>query len=153
MISLFNYCSDGACASAKAVLGYLQQTEGIDASWSNKEKRYLALPTVSRWENCREQGYIISMRSKDHMRQINIAFFEHRNSDSICAVEWEQVSLNSIGIENAEFGDGVYKDKFDVSHKEGYGDALKMADWIMYRLEEFWRTTKNNKQKDENNEN
>lgn len=107
----------------------------IEDSWSDDRREYLAKPTVARWENCREQGYIVSLAT--NVRQLNIAFFEHRNSDSICAVMWEQSSMNSITIENARFGD-VYKDKFDVSHKVGYGRVLEMANWINEQFCVFW---------------
>ena len=68
---------------------------------------------VARWENCREQGYVISLRLPTYSKQLNIAFFEHRNTDSICAIVWEQRTLNSPTIETAEFGD-VYKTKWDT---------------------------------------
>lgn len=132
--------TDGANAQAQAVLAYLRQGDGIENSWSDEEKEYIAQPKVSRWENCREQGYVVSMRSKGYDKQINIAFFEHRNSDEICAVEWEQVTINAPTIDTAKFGD-IYKDKYDVSKGFGYGEASRMADWIEKQLSSFWNKT------------
>jgi hypothetical protein len=137
---LYEYMQDGAYPSAKAVLAYLQQPDGIEESWDDEKRRYMAEPKVARWENCREQGYIVSMRSSTHNHQINIAFFEHRNSDTICAVMWEQVALNTLTIDTAEFGD-VYKDKYDVSHGVDYEEASAMASWIEKQLIEFWERT------------
>ena len=130
-----NYLNDGANRQAQAVL-MLLQGGGIETSY--EDGKYKAEPSVARWENCREQGYIVSLRSSDYKRQLNIAFFEHRNSDQICAVKWEQVSMNSLTIDTAKFGDEVYKDKYDTSFDCGYGDALIMADWITEQFEEFY---------------
>ena len=120
----------------------------IEDSWNDEYKRYEATPTIARWENCREQGYIVSMRSLDYSRQLHIAFFEHRNSDSICAVKWEQTSLNTLTIDTAIFGDEVYKDKYDVSKSVTWGQVKEMADWIIAQFEHFWRVSQEKVEKD-----
>lgn len=146
MTRLENYLQDGANYQARATLMFLQRNSNIESSWNNKYKCYDAEIKVARWENCREQGYIVSLCSQKFGggKQLNIAFFEHRNSDSICAVKWEQNSMNTITIDNAVFGD-VYKDKYDTSHSVGYGKAYEMAEWITEQLTEFWNkhNTKN----------
>ena len=139
MTSLSKYQDDGANYQAQAVLAFVRRGE-VECSYNKEERIYEAEPKVSRWENCREQGYVISLRSKDYQRQLNIIFFEHRNSDSICAVKWEQTTLNSPTIDTAQFGD-VYKDKYDTSFSVGYGEILKMANWIGEELENFWKET------------
>lgn len=129
---VWNYMQDGAGYQARAVLMMLQ---GII-----KEDGYTAFeePTVARWENCREQGYVISTHCFKAKNQLYIAFFEHRNSDSICAVKWnEPYMLNSPTIDTADFGGTVYKDKFDVSFSVGYGEVAKMAEWINDQIEEY----------------
>lgn len=72
------------------------------------------------------------------IKQLNIAFFEHRNSDDICAVKWEQVSINGINMDNAQFGE-AYKTKYDVSHSVGHGECRAMADWITKQFEAFYK--------------
>jgi len=142
---LNTYMLDGANHQARAVLAFLQRSDGIEVSWDDKYHDYRAKPKVARWENCREQGYIVSMNSRNYNKQLNVAFFEHRNSDSICAIRWEQSSMNSITIETAKFGD-AYKDKYDTSFSVEYGKALEMARWIEGQLVEFWiETEKENK--------
>lgn len=136
MTKLEYYNYDGANHQARAVLCFLQN-RSIESSWDGDKHSYLAEPKVARWENCREQGYVISMRNKSYSKQINIAFFEHRNSDSICAIKWEQVTLNSPTIDTAEFGD-IYKDKYDTSFDVRYGEIEKMANWIFEELDEWW---------------
>ena len=136
MANLKHYNEDGANYQAKAVLAFLQARCDIEESWNKEYHKYDAEPEVARWENCREQGYVVSMRAKNN-EQINIAFFEHRNSDSICAVKWEQSTINAPTIDTAKFGK-IYKTKFDVSHSVGYGKVVEMADWIKKELDSFW---------------
>jgi hypothetical protein len=148
MNNLFRISEDGANYQARAVRAYLSMYDGIDESYNKEWHRHDAQPKISRWHNCREQGYVISMRNNDYSRQINIAFFEHRNSDQICAIEWEQVTLNPPTINNAEFCGKVYKDKYDVSYQVGCGRADEMANWIFQRLTEFWKVAFNARTKD-----
>ena len=132
---------DGANGQARAVLAYLSMHDGIEQSWSAEWKRYLAEPQVDRWHNCREQGYVVTLKSEDYSRQINIVFFEHRNSDEICAVEWEGRYLNPPTINDIPKTHPYCTDKFAVSHHESWGDAQKMAEWIFIRLTDFWKVT------------
>lgn len=108
----------------------------VEESWHDVKGCYSAAPKIARWENCREQGYVVSMEN-DSGEQINIAFFEHRNSDSICAVEWKQNTLNAPTIDTAKFGE-IYKSKEDVSHTVPPGCVSEMAEWIEDRLTAHW---------------
>jgi hypothetical protein len=139
--SIFSYHSDGANRNAQAVLAILQGLlcDGIEESWNDEFKRYDADIKVARWENCREQGYVISLTApRWDGSQLNIAFFEHRNSDNICAIKWHQFTLNSPTIDTAEFGDECYSDKFDTSFDVSYDQHYKMADWIHTQLVNHW---------------
>lgn len=136
MTKLENYLEDGAGYQARATLMFLQKDAYIEESWNDEWKRYDAEIQVARWENCREQGYVVSLRNKKR-EQLNIAFFEHRNSDIISAVKWRQESINTLTIDNAKFGD-IYKDKWDVSHSVSYGEVEEMAEWIIEQLREHW---------------
>lgn len=131
---------EGADAQSNAVLAYLAGHASIEESWNQEFHAYDAEPEIARWHNCREQGYVVSLRSQDRSRQLNIAFFEHRNSDEIVAVKWEQNTINPPTIETAKFGN-IYKDKYDVSHRASYAEAAAMADWIHQQLVEFWKAT------------
>lgn len=138
---LKSYFEDGANPQAQAVLAFLKYRGDIESSWDAEFKRYAAEIRVSRWENCREQGYVVMLRGQmvKGNKQLNIAFFEHRNSDSICAVKWEQSTINAPTIDTAKFGK-VYKDKYDVSHETGPGEADAMARWIHAELTKFWES-------------
>lgn len=137
MKTVSEYLNDGAHAQAKAVLAYLGRGDGMEISWDKESGRYLADFGVARWYNGREQGYIVTLKSKNHKKQLNIAFFEHRNSDVIVAIRWEQYTVNFPTIETAKFGD-VYKNKYDVSKEVENGQVLKMANWIEEQFQTFW---------------
>lgn len=139
MTNLSEYNNDGASYQSKAVLAFLQVMT-IEESWNKEYHKYDAEPLVSRWENCREQGYVIVLRHlfpNNEYKQLNIAFFEHRNVDNLCAVKWEQVTINAPTIDNAKFGN-IYKDKYDTSFDVSYGEIDKMAEWIKKELINFW---------------
>jgi hypothetical protein len=138
MTNLNNYMNDGACSSARAVLALISDFN-IEDSYNNDRRNYDADINVSRWQNCREQGYVLTLRSKDYSKQLNIAFFEHRNSDSICTVEWEQVTTNAPTIDTAEFGE-KYKTKWDTDFVCKYDEHYEMAQHIKESLTKFWDT-------------
>lgn len=121
---------------ARAVKCYLEAFDGIEPSYNGDG--YSAFPYIAEWYNGREHGYVVYLRNQDYTKQINIAFFEHRNSDSIHAVKWLQhTGINPPTIDSAEFGD-VYKNKFDTSYAVDYGQPADMAHWIYDELESFW---------------
>lgn len=130
---------DGANFQAQAVLAMVRARlgEGIESSWDNEWKRYTAEPSVARYDNCREQGYVIYMRSKDG-RQINIAFYEHRNIDSI------YVQVNNVVTFNAptmEIVTDKMADKYQSAFNAGFGEIDKVAEFIETTLVDFWNAT------------
>ena len=95
MTELKYYNQDGANWQARAVLGYLQNSQLFpDKVYSEEDyHEYIAKAFVGRYENCREQGYVLSVRY--HHYQKNYAFYEHRNTDSICVVAFEMNTINT----------------------------------------------------------
>lgn len=128
--------TDQTCAAAKAVRAYIECRGGIEASWDGNQ--YTARPYVAEWHNGRENGYVFYMWGKGIKRQINIAVFEHRNSDNICCVAWisDGIMLNPPTL--ADIPEGTYKDKYDVTKSLPYTGAHEMADYVCARFEEFW---------------
>lgn len=137
---LQNYFSDGANCNVQSVLCLLKHKigNGIEESWNDEYKTYEADIQVARWENYREQGYIVYLTNKNN-EQLNIAFFEHRNSDNLCAVKWIQNSINSLTIENADFKNEVYTNKWDVSVSFNYNQAYELAEWLFNELTKHWK--------------
>lgn len=128
---------DGANHQAQAVLAMVRYLigGGIEDSWNSEWKRYDAEPKVTRYDNCREQGYIVFMRSKHGDKQINIAFYEHRNSDSICVQVVEKLTFNSpVASEIYE----TMKDKYDCAFSAGPGQIAPVAQFVTDALVEFW---------------
>lgn len=127
--SVKEYLQDGADYQSRAVLMLIQ---GLLGGYEFGYKK----PTVARWSNCREQGYVIStntFKGKD----MHIAFFQHRNSDSIHAVRWEEPYIeNPPTIDTANFGE-VYKDKFDTSFQVKPHEIAKMSEWIVEQIRAY----------------
>lgn len=138
MAKISEYMNDGANRQARAVLAFLDDT--IESSWDDNSKDYDCFPEVGRWENCREQGYVVRLRSKNARRQLNIAFFGHRNSDLIHTIRWEQASISSLTIDSANFG-AVYATKWDTSASFGYGEITAAAKWINDEMQEWYDET------------
>lgn len=141
MSDLLHYMEDGADYQSRAVMCMLQGLlmDGIEESWDKKYHRYGAEPKIDRWHNCREQGYIVSLHTYGD-DQLNIAFFQHRSSDSIYAVKWMQWETNPITIDNAEFTETY--DGYNASFVVKQGEILKMAEWVHNELVEYYKTTK-----------
>jgi len=139
MNNAFSYFNDGANPQAQAVLAYLGHiTDGVQASWNSDSMRYDADVSVARFHNCREQGYVLSMRSRDYKRQLNILFFEHRNSDSIIIVEFEKCTINPITIDQVPETHPWFHSKYAYDKAFSCGEVYDAASYIVERLEVFW---------------
>lgn len=128
---------DGANHQAQAVLAMVRYLigDGIEASWNDEWKQYDAEPKVTRYDNCREQGYIVFMRSKRRDKQINIAFYEHRNSDQIYVQVVEKNTFNSPVASDIY---ATMKDKYDCAFSAGCGQIEPVAKFVKNALVEFW---------------
>lgn len=125
----------GIGAQAMAVMSYLNSKDGIEPSWEGG--RYLAEVKCAPWYNGRERGIVFYMRNHNHAHQINIAVFEHRNSDSICTILWEGYSgINPPTL--TDIPEGVYQDKWDTTSSFEPGRADLAAEWIYEQLTAFW---------------
>ena len=124
-MNIKNYLDDGANWQAQAVLAYLKSCEDHNIH-------------VTRYDNCREQGYIFYKRvlnlAENKMCQMNIAVYEHRNSDALCIVAFEKLThespLNSDVWENME-------DKWDTTADFDCGKIVDCGDTILEMFEEF----------------
>ena len=126
---LSEYMNDGANYQARAVLCFLQRDlEELEYELNEKFREI----NIARWENCREQGYIIYLKNKTSNKQLNIVFYEHCNSDSICCLKFEQCSINSINIDtiNKDF----FKDKYDYTKDFSYGNIKEASNWISVEI-------------------
>lgn len=129
MIKLENYNNDGANWQAVAVLAYMRALDifGGLGIYNEKFMEYEARIDVGRYENCREQGYVFSVRYFKTFGQVNYAVYEHRNSDKICVIRFEKNTINTPTL--AEVTENV-KDKWDVTKDFHCGEIMECGDWI-----------------------
>lgn len=139
-MKLIEYLQDGACMQARCVLCYLQTNVCIFEDDEDPYKIKTGDIEVGRWENCREQGYCVSL-AKNGI-SLNIIFFEHRNSDSICAVKWQENGMiNTPSLDSPELKKTKwYNDKFAVDKKVPYMHIREMGDWILNEFKQFIKT-------------
>lgn len=126
---------------AQGVLAALRRFDGVEHSWDDGQKRYIAEPEVNPWFNGRERGYVISMHSFAYDNRFHIAFFEHRNSDDICAVKFELKGLNPPTINEFPSSHPYYHSKYDYDFSVPCGHFIEMSDWIIKELNTWWVST------------
>ena len=131
MTNFETYMADGANYQERCVLIYLQ-ARMQDHCYNLRERKDFSSLKVARWENCREQGYQITQHIAGKGKQLTVIFFEHRNSDEICAIKVQHNSINSLSIadlsrENVEH---TYNTKWDADMTCGWMDIPKMGEWI-----------------------
>lgn len=135
MARLEHYLTDGACWQAQCVLAYLRShhEEIVDGSWNTDTRSYSAYITVGRFENCREQGYIFSLRFEG--RQRNYCVYEHRNIDNICIVVFDEQTINtpSLNVVCDKMGGNKYNTTQDFSNEE----VIECAKYIAEDMKSF----------------
>lgn len=137
----------GINKQALAVMNYLdREPDFLDYE---KGKGYYGADFQTKpWYNGRERGIVVSMyvyNSKQINKCLHIAFFEHRNSDSICCLRWETVQTYwNHPIENPDIFEEAYnkKTKWDTAFNAQYGEAEKVASWICSEFGKFYIKSK-----------
>ena len=135
MIEVDKYMNDGANWQAQSVLAYLRtaKNNAIDKTWNKEYKCYDASVEVGRYENCREQGYIFSVQYKGEQR--NYCVYEHRNSDDLCVVVFDGVTINTPTLEMVC---GAMKDsKWNYTKAFLCGQIMECGDYILDDIKEF----------------
>ena len=111
----------------------LQKNNAMSNTWNDENKMYLADVFVGRYENCREQGYIFSVRYKGKQR--NYVVYEHRNSDQLCVVAFDAFS---IGTPQKELvWDAMGDNKWNYTKAFGFGETVSCGDYIVENMKEF----------------
>ena len=141
MMNLVDYMNDDAGWQARAVLAYIQGN--ISRLTSDKYYDRNADVLVGRYENCREQGYVFTLRfwgekdGKPSHFQRNYAVYQHRNSDTICVLISNAFTINTPGI------DDMWKDKGENPRSSQYDqgfdwdDIKGCAEWILGDMDTF----------------
>jgi len=127
-----------------AILSLLGVHDGIEASWCNERTCYLAKPKYADYWNGRETGYVIMLNNlymDAPFQQLNIAFFEHRNSDSLCGLVWEGITINPPTIEDVTANKPEYAtDKYATDVTFAHNKLVEFAAWIHAQMENWWET-------------
>lgn len=137
MVDISNYLNDGAGWQAQAVLAFVRGN--ITRLTDDKYYEQNIKVEVGRYENCREQGYvfILSFTGKIGYEQRNYAVYQHRNSDTICVLISNAITLNTPGI------DVMWKDKGEnprsCQYDKGFDwdDIKGCAEYIIQDMDNF----------------
>lgn len=134
------YMNDGANWQAQCVLAYLRtySESAIDESWNKEHSFYEAHFEVGRFENCREQGYVFSVFYKNQQR--NYAVYEHRNSDELCVVVFDGLTINTPTLEMVckAMGDS----KWNYTKSFSCGKVVECGDYIFKDIKNFIKNLK-----------
>lgn len=89
--------------------------------------------------NCREQGFVLSLEAWDGAipEQIHYAFYDHRNSDSLCVVKWTGTINITGGVTPADFPEGVFEKKNDYIKSWNYMNIAGVLDWFKEEVKGF----------------
>lgn len=99
---------------------------------------------VKPWYNGRERGIVLTVGTYGANKYLHIAFYEHRNSDSICCLKWQTKlpywnhPLEDPNIFEVAYGKG--KNKYDTAASFGYGKCGDCSQWITTVIREFIET-------------
>lgn len=135
MVNIENYMHDGANWQAQYVLAYLRFTKNrvIDKTWNDDNKCYDASFVVGRYENCREQGYIFSVRY--NCKQRNYCVYEHRNSDDLCVVVFDGITINTPP--NDMVFEAMGDSKWNYTKAFPCGQIMECGDYILDDIKKF----------------
>lgn len=140
-MKLKNYMDDDANWQAQAVLAYLRSHTSwiLDESYDTNRKDFLANLEVGRFENCREQGYVFTIYFKSNAK--NYTVYEHRNSDSLCIMITDVLSMNTPTLDQLfksrekllkEEHPNEELNKYNMYNQEfSYGAIVDCGDWIV----------------------
>lgn len=128
-LNIENYMSDGAGWQEQVVMMILKGriNEVTDSTFNSEHHRNDAEIVIGRYENCREQGYVFSLKYK-YNQLAHYCVFQHRNSDSICIIKFKGDFINTPTI------DDIWKDrkdKYDYDKSFEYKHFNEVVDWLI----------------------
>lgn len=133
MVNINYYLNDGANWQAQAVLAYLRNSFECDVKdkYFNTDDYDKIRCEVGRFENCREQGYVVTISYRWEQR--HFAFFEHRNWDAIVVYVSDTQTINTPSIH--EVYNGRSSSGYDYHFP--YGEIMKCGDKILSLMKKF----------------
>jgi hypothetical protein len=128
MMNIRHYMHDGADWQAQAVLAYMRG-HIFQVEDEVKKKDNWGMSYVGRYENCREQGYVFSI--KVGLEQRHYAVYEHRNSDRICVLISDGVCMDTPNVEFMWKDRGENATKYDYNKDFRCGEIMECGEWII----------------------
>ena len=139
MTNVKHYFNDGANCKIQAICCLMKMAiDNIsDVVYNNKEEleernRYYddeyceERIEVGRYENCREQGYVFTL--KYGFEDIaHYCVFEHRNSDCICLIKFKGQFTNTPTIDQIWKG---RETKWDYDTSFSYSEVYECFEWL-----------------------
>lgn len=143
LTNITNYLCDGANYTIQALMCLCKKIgANLDMPTEYAERMDIKNPysrwnepvlRVGRYENCREQGYTLSLVAQDCSTQIaHYTIFEHRNSDNICIQKFRGQFINTPSI------DDIWKDrkdKWDIDQTFSYNEVWEAYEWLSEDIE------------------
>ena len=130
-----NYLRDGANWQAQAVLAYLRTQVFRVEEELTKVKPSFARLKVGRYENNREQGYVFTIEVDGKQR--NYAVYEHRNSDYICVLISNKVTMNTPNVDDMWSDKGENASKYDYDRGFHFGEIVNCGNYIVEDMIEW----------------
>lgn len=140
MTDIKNYLQDGANWQAQAVLAYIRANYDyiLEHSTASEYGYRHADLYVGRYENCREQGYVFSIRYKGKCR--NYAVYEHRNSDTLIVLISNCLTINTPSVDEMwsdHADENGYASKYDYDMGFKNGKIVDCGDYIIKDIRKF----------------
>lgn len=126
-MKLSEYMRDGADSYARAVLALLQ---GNIFEEDFKNLNHVFGIKVTRFDNCREQGYTVYLRNKQN-KQLNISFAVYRCSDDLVIYRWEGETFNSPAL--SDMLDTDWDNKTYFAYNKVY-EAYEFINKLIYEF-------------------
>lgn len=147
MINVEYYLNDGASWQAQAVLAYIRAntSSAVDITYNKELGDYAVHIEVGRYENCREQGYVFTIKfvgedaetKERHFYQRNYAVYEHRNSDNIIVLISNTNTINTPDIDDMWKDKGNNPSSFDYDRAFDCGDIMRCGDYVLSDMKDF----------------
>lgn len=138
-----DHVGDNRSSLAQVVLIFLSKFHGvwIDNFQNGINTKSLfcdtATPTVSLWNNGSERGYFVSLKRNN--KQLNIIFFEHKNSDDLIVEHFIHDMEPKDVYEYNDIPKEIYKDKFNYDISFPFDKPYDAASYIQKFLEHFYQ--------------
>lgn len=97
-------------------------------SMVERELPGMAWISTGPYSNCRECGFVIATRNQAG-KHMFMAFFEHRNSDSLCCVRWIGTPNITGGYTPDDIPESAYPSKWDVTKSWPYMGIQEAIEW------------------------